>query len=114
MGGIMVLNTIDIPSYSFGWNNWCWFLMVPIFLAIYFLYFRYINRRNRKTAKWGLIGFVLLILSLTIGLGVCSTENVTYQRNYQVLLDNSVDMEQFRSNYEIVEQVGITYVIRQK
>ena len=69
MDGIMVLNTINTPSYSFGWNNWCWFLLVPVFLAIYFLYFRYINRHNRRTAKWGLIGFILLVLSLTIGIG---------------------------------------------
>ena len=114
MDGIMVLNTINTPSYSFGWNNWCWFLLVPVFLAIYFLYFRYINRHNRRTAKWGLIGFILLVLSLTIGIGICSTENVTYDRSYQVLINNDVDMEQFRNNYEILDQVGITYVIRQK
>ena len=86
----------------------------PCFPAIYFLYFRYINRHNRRTAKWGLIGFILLVLSLTIGIGICSTENVTYDRSYQVLINNNVDMEQFRNNYEILDQVGITYVIRQK
>jgi hypothetical protein len=29
-------------------------------------------------------------------------------------VDSSVNMEDFRANYEIVEQIGITYVIRQK
>ena len=114
MDGIMVLNTINTPNYSFGWNNWCWFLLIPIFLAIYFLCFRFINRHSRRAGKWGLIGFILLVLSLTIGIGVCSSENVTYDKSYQVLINNNVDMEQFRSNYEILDQVGITYIIRQK
>ena len=114
MNGIMILNTIAEPVYSFGWNDWCWFLLVPIFLAIYLIYFWSINRRHTRTRRWAWLGVLILIISMAVGYGVCSTENVTTKYSYQVLLDNTVDMVEFRQNYEILDQVGITYVIRQK
>ncbi len=114
MDGIMILNTITTPVYSFGWNFWCWALILPIIFAIYLIYFWYINRRHVRTRRWAWLGALIIAISLTVGIGVCSTENVTYDRTYQVIIDNTVDMVQFRQNYEILEQVGITYVIRQK
>lgn len=114
MEGIMVLNTIDTPVYAFGWNNWCFLLFIPILIAVYLITFAYSNRRFARARRWGAIGAVILALSLTFGIITCSCENVTYTRTYQVLIDNTVDMEQFRQNYEILDQVGITYMIKQK
>ena len=111
MDGIMILNTIATPVYSFGWNPWCWALSLPIILAISLIDFWYINRHHARTRRWAWLGALILIISLSIGYGVCSTENVTYDYSYQVIIDNNVDMVQ---NYEILEQVGITYMIKQK
>lgn len=114
MEGIMVLNTIDTPVYAFGWNNWCFLLIIPILIAVYLITFAYSNRRLARARRWGVIGAIILTLSLTFGIAICSTENVSYERTYQVIIDNNVDMEQFRQNYEILEQVGITYMIKHK
>lgn len=114
MDGIMVLNTIATPVYSFGWNPWCWGLIIPIILALYFIYFWFINRDLRRTRRWLTLGVFMLVVSLAIGYGVCSTEHVKYEYKYQVIVDNTVDMIQFRQNYEILDQVGITYMIKQK
>ena len=114
MEGIMVLNTINTPVYTFGWNNWCLLLIIPILIAIYLIIFAYSNRHFARARRWGLIGAIILALSLTFGIAICSTENVSYDRTYQVIIDNNVDMEQFRQNYEILEQVGITYMIEHK
>lgn len=114
MDGIMVLNTITTPIYSFGWNNWCLLLILPIILAIYLIWFWYVNRDLRRACKWCTIGLALLIGSLTLGAAICANENVREERVYQVVLDSNVNMEQFREDYEIIKQVGITYMIKEK
>lgn len=114
MDGIMILNTIATPVYSFGWNLWCWLLLIPFLLGAYLVHFTLKNQRRNISKIWGWVGSLLIILSMSTCYGVCSTQNKTYEYSYQVLIDNSVDMENFRTNYEIVNQIGITYVIRQK
>lgn len=114
MDGIMILNTISTPVYSFGWNGWCWLLIPLALLAIYLIVFGHENRRFASARRWRTIGIVSLAAILGLGTAICSMENVAYEKTYQVLVDSSVDMEQFRANYEILEQVGITYIIRQK
>ena len=114
MEGIMILNTISTPVYSFGWNGWCWALIPFIVLAIYLIIFGHENRRHASARRWRSFGIAALIVFLGLGATICSVENVQYEKTYQVLVDSSVNMESFRANYEIVEQIGITYVIRQK
>lgn len=114
MEGIMILNTITTPVYSFGWNGWCWALIPFAILAIYLIIFGHENRRYASARRWRSIGIVALAGILCLGAAICSVENVQHEKTYQVLVDSSVNMEDFRANYEIVEQIGITYVIRQK
>ena len=114
MEGIMVLNTIKNAVYSFGWNPWCWLLIVPIAISVLLLCFYSSNSHRKGMAKWGVIGTLILAFSVATGIAVCSTDNVSYEYIYQVIVDNEVDMESFRSNYEILDQVGITYMIKQK
>lgn len=114
MEGIMILNTITTPVYSFGWNGWCWALIPFAVLAIYLIIFGHENRRHASARRWRSTGIVALAGILCLGTAICSVENVQHEKTYQVLVDSSVDMESFRANYEIVEQIGITYVIRQK
>lgn len=114
MEGIMILNTITTPVYSFGWNGWCWALIPFAILAIYLIIFGHENRRYASARRWRSIGIIALVGILSLGTAICSVDNVKHEKTYQVLVDSTVDMEQFRANYEILEQVGITYIIRQK
>lgn len=114
MDGIMILNTIHTPIYSFGWNNWCFLFFIPILLAIYLILFGYANRRFVKGRRWACVGVLVLTLCVIFSIAICSVENMEYDTTYQVILDNEVNIEQFRANYEIIDQVGITYIIRQK
>ena len=114
MDGIMVLHSFTKPIYSFGWNNWCLLFILPIIFSIYLIFFWWANRDKVNTIIWGRVGVITLITCITLGTMICSTNNVKHERYYQVLVDNFVDMEEFRQNYEIIEQVGITYIIQQK
>ena len=114
MDGIMILDTIRTPIYSFGWNNWCFLFFIPALIAIYLILFGYANRRFSRGRQWACVGFLMLVLCVAFSIGICSTENMEYDTTYQVILDNKVDIEQFRTNYEIIDQVGITYIIRQR
>ena len=114
MDGIMILDTIRTLIYSFGWNNWCFLFFIPILIAIYLILFGYANRRFSRGRQWACVGFLMLVLCIVFSIGICSTENMEYDTTYQVILNNEVDIEQFRTNYEIIDQVGITYIIRQR
>ena len=114
MEGVMILNTITTPIYSFGWNGWCWALIPFVVLAIYLIIFGHENRRHASARRWRSIGIVALTGFLCLGTAICSVENVRHENTYQVLVDSSVNMEDFRANYEIIEQVGITYIIKVK
>jgi hypothetical protein len=114
MEGIMILNTITTPVYSFGWNGWCWALIPFILLAIYLIAYGHKNRRHVSARRWRSFGVAALVGILCLGTAICSVENVRHENIYQVLVDSSVKMEEFRANYEIVEQVGITYMIKVK
>lgn len=50
------------------------------------------------------------LLAFVIGLALIITPNIYYQ----VLLENNVDIKEFSLKYEIVEQQGISYIIKEK
>ena len=114
MEGIMILNTITTPVYSFGWNGWCWALIPIALLAICLVIFGHENRRHVSGRRWRFIGIVILVISLCLGTAIGFIDNVEHEKTYQVLVDSTVDMERFRANYEILEQVGITYIIKMR
>lgn len=114
MDGVMILNTIETANYNWGWSNWYFLFLLPLTLGIYFIYFYWINRRHSKVRFWRNLGIVLIIFSITIPFVKAATHTITYDTTYQVLLDSNVEMETFRQNFEVLEQVGITYMVRQK
>ena len=114
MEGVMILDTITTPVYSFGWSGWCWALIPIALLAIYLIIFGHENRKYASARRWRCIGIIVFVVSLWVGIGICSVDNVKHEKTYQVLVDSTVNMEQFRANYEILEQVGITYIIKMR
>ena len=114
MEGFMILNTITETSYSFGWNNWCFGIIPITLLGFYFLYFYKINCNNHNVTKWGFIGAAMATFSILGMIALCSTMNPVEYEIYQVLLEDTLNIEWFRETYEILDQVGITYMITAK
>lgn len=112
MEGVMILNTITTPVYSFGWNGWCWAFLPFILLAVYLIAFGHKNRRHASARRWRSFGIAVLVGILCLCATICSVETVVHEESYQVLVDNSVDIEQFRTNFEILDQLGITYIVK--
>lgn len=114
MEGVMVLNTIETANYNWGWSNWYFLFLLPLTLGIYLTYFYWINRRRWKGKFQRNLGIILIIFSIVTPFIKSATHTITYDNTYQVLLDSSVEMETFRQDFEVIEQIGITYMVRQK
>jgi hypothetical protein len=52
------------------------------------------------------------LLAFAIGLSLAITPNTHLY--HQVLLENNIDIKEFSQKYEIVEQQGISYIIKEK
>ena len=52
------------------------------------------------------------LLTFAIGLALIITPSIHLY--YQVLLEDNIDIKEFSQKYEIVEQQGISYIIREK
>lgn len=52
------------------------------------------------------------LLAFAIGLALAITPNIPLY--HQVLLEDNIDIKEFSQKYEIVEQQGISYIIKEK
>lgn len=69
---------------------------------------------------WGagiLLGIVSIILGASIGalIGIVADTIIPYQYEtvYDVLIDNDVSMTEFLKHYEIIEQDGLIFTVRE-
>lgn len=107
MDGVTILQTIEVAQYGWGWN---WWAIIPIIAAIALLIVSFITFDDGG----GFLGFFVGLL-VVIAVDFCMDAKElppTYQ--YQVLIEDNVNMNDFLDKYTIVEQQGITYIIEIK
>lgn len=61
----------------------------------------------------GLLGAILAILFGILVGGITSTP-ISYETQYKVIIDDSVSMNEFLDKYEIIDQEGKIYTVREK
>jgi hypothetical protein len=79
---------------------------VLIGLSIILLMSTFIVKKDMAIFSCALGG----LLAFAIGLALI----IDPQLYYQVLLENNIDIKEFSQKYEIVEQQGISYIIKEK
>ena len=110
MDGIIILQTIEKCSWTWGWSWWGFILALvgisSLFVAIVFL----CDGGGGEFAP-----FALSIVSIIGAFIVFSTSKVDEVWNqYQVLVDENVSMTEFLENYEIIRAAGITVWVEDK
>ena len=69
-----------------------------------------------RTEYIGIIITVFLIIELTITIiiGLAFPKNIEYELQYKVTVSDEVKMNEFMKRYEIIEQKGKIYTVREK
>lgn len=110
MNGVEILssetiyNTI-LPEYWLGIGLGCAIIFVFV-MTLFFTYDRII------------LGFICLALAFGIGMvgglgGTCSKTNISHIE-YKVTIDDSVSMNEFLDKYEILDQEGKIYTVKER
>ena len=109
MNGVIILNSYESLT-NFGSivliSILCaWFFAVAI-VALFALLKYGCN-------SWKEPAFLVICVVLTIACG-CLIPKDKYETHYQVIVDNSVSMNEFQNKYEIIEAEGKIYTVRER
>ena len=122
MAGVTILDTIEQVSYSWAFTRLAmvfavFALLVTVALLISVNHKKYINCRGGKSRtdpRFNAICVVLLVTCLMGLLFSCRFGEKQVTETYQVLLEDDVVISEFREHYEILDEQGITYIVRER
>lgn len=110
MSGVTILN-----SYEYLTNINTIFGSIVLFIgflvasiATFITLFRYISR-----CSWVEYVILIVLVALTITVG-CLIPEKKYETQYQVMVDDSVSMNEFQNKYEIIKVEGKIYTVRDR
>lgn len=110
MEGITILNTIENQIQRFQFNGIC--LSITLVGITVILFFIYVVVGMKEEA--GVIpAFVSAFITFAFVFSAGQTVIDTYQ-TYEVIIDDSVLFEDFSKRYEVIEQRGQIYEIKEK
>lgn len=132
MSGISILNTFEVvTAYKPTWS-WTIFAIVLvltfIFIGFISTFFINTNTFGKKFAKkpkekrrfiislTRIIVTIILSLVISIFCGFAAGDKVpkTTETRYEVLVSDDISFKEFNTYYEVIEQRGEIYVIREK
>ena len=109
--GITILNTIEVMGSTWG------FSIVGLIIAILTLFiligviFGIIKNEGPEAVLLSL----LAVLGVLISLMCFGTANEYFDYyKYQVIIDDSVSLTEFMEKYEILDQEGLIYTVKEK
>ena len=113
MTGVEILATQEIVvEFGFCWTGFFAMLlfggMISIFLAVAMVY---CDNFQRWATFGACLGFTL-ILSVLVGI-VADGEPTKYETQYKVTISDEVSMNEFLERYEIIDQEGKIYTVRE-
>lgn len=124
MEGVVILNTFEEVVYTWGWTRWC---TVFAILAAITLCGLAINRghksyeeyrghtRTKKKVSWfNILCFTLCVFCCAATLCCARYGTSKTVPTYQVLLEDGVKISEFREQYTIIEEQGITYIVQDR
>ena len=116
MTGVEILATEEVATAWASWN-WKGFLLT---IGLCFLVAIVAGILSGATDDWGLGITIFLVVFIAGGalfgtlVGCTSGEPIEYETRYKVVIDDSVSMNKFSEKYEIIDQDGKIYTIRER
>lgn len=115
MAGVEILAMEEVAvEFAFNWG--AFFTAFGIIFGVFIL-FGIIISKITDDWKQLLVGFVLgttlgSVLSIVVGFGLETP--VKYEQQYKVIISDEVSMNEFVANYEIIDQEGKIYTVRER
>ena len=114
MEGVRVLaeNAVMLTQYNFAWNAWTIFFYTLAAALVAF-------------AIWGaaykedgivILTSIFVAVSVFIGTGVANIEGkseVFDYTEYKVIVDDTVNMNEFMNKYEVLDRDGEIYIVKE-
>ena len=116
MSGVEILATEKV---AIAWANWNWkgfLLTVGLVLFVGII----VGILVGASDDWrlGVTIFLIVFITGSVSFGTlvgCTTgEPIEYETQYKVVIDDSVSMNDFIEKYEIIDQDGKIYTVREK
>lgn len=116
MIGVEILAAEEV---AIAWESWNWegFLLV---VGLCFLVAVIVGILAGVTEDWGLGVMIFLMIFIAGGaffgtlIGTTTGEPIEYETRYKVVIDDSISMNEFTEKYEIIDQDGKIYIVREK
>ena len=118
MNGVEILSQSEVVTVRVF--NWVAFSVITVILFVAIGIGTYLLARmehgSSKTGNIAFSIFVALILSFMIGGLICgaTATPIAYETHYKVTIDDSVSMNEFLDKYEILDQEGKIYTVKEK
>lgn len=108
MDGVIILNSYETLTNASGiFFVFVWGLVFAV-LTLCFLYLFIKDNPSISTAIFIIIAGALAVILF------CNIPEKKYETHYQVMLDDSVSMNEFQSKYEIIEVEGKIYTVKER
>lgn len=115
MTGVEILAMEEV-AVAFGWNIWGMLFGFIVAAGIFSLVGLLIGAAEGSGSGWVVFVSGTLIAGLIIGLALGSTggEPTAYETQYKVTVSDEVPMNEFLERYEIIDQEGKIYTVRER
>jgi hypothetical protein len=116
MSGVEILATEEV---AVAWASWNWKgFLLTVWICFFVAVIAGILAGASDDWKLGVIIFfmVFIVGGMFFGtfVGCNSGEPTEYETRYKVVIDDSVSMNEFLEKYEIIDQDGKIYTVREK
>lgn len=111
--GLEILNTIPAEKPTNVFVVSFYFILILFWL---FFIFAEIGSNCKNHGRDFLLSIILAVLiGAMLGITITAIKNQNlYPERYEVLIDSKIDFNEFHNKYEIIDQKGKIYIIREK
>lgn len=106
MNGIEILSSFEYVT-KYGWNPWIFAALSGITVLLAFVFY------FAKNEYFIFVIVIGLLASIIVSSPVCGSTPTEYETRYKVIIDNTVSLNEFFETYEIVDQEGRIYTVRE-
>ena len=110
MDGVFILATEQVAS---AWKfDWWAFAIAFIAVALFVLFMAYMDDMLDEAVCYVMMGVFGIVAGVLLGFALSSP--IEYETQYKVAIVQDVSMIEFCEVYEIVEQDGLIFTVREK
>lgn len=115
MQGVEILTSAQVVA-EMAWNPTVFWITAIIVFFIFFITGIFVSRNTMNFTPFVVCIIVGAIMSCGLGasMGAAFYTPTTYETQYKVTISDEVSMTEFYEHYEVIEQNGKIFTVREK